>query len=294
MMPGPIDVAIITRERRRDLVRAVRSALEDLGPDDTIHVLENGCPQHSTEGLDELFSTVHWHRQDENLGVAGGRNRLIELTDKPLIVFLDDDATVEAGTFDRVRLAFASDERLGAVAFRIDDPTTGRPRSHEYPFKGTADVEAERPATYFVGAGFSLRRRAIDDVGSFDGRFFYALEELDLSFAMASSGWGLRYVPGARVVHHASPAGRPTGQKVYYMIRHRIVVARKWLPWRFRVSQVVLWSAVWLAKAVRAGQFRHFRRGLRDGRRMAKASPRTVLSPDVVAYLKEHDGRLWY
>ena len=269
MMPAPIDVAIITRERCSDVVRAIRSVLVDLGPDDAIHVLENGCPVHSTEGLDELFPNVHWHRQDENLGVAGGRNRLIVLTDRPLIVFLDDDATLDPGSLDRVRAAFASDERLAAVAFRIDDPATGRPRSHEYPFKGTTDVDVERPATYFVGAGFALLRRAIDEVGTFDGRFFYALEELDLCYALAGSGWGVRYVPRARVLHHASPAGRPSGQKVYYMIRHRIVVARKWLPLRFRVSQVALWAGVWLARAVLSRQVRYFWRGLRDGRRMA-------------------------
>jgi len=293
MDPG-IDVAIITRERREDAVRAVRSVLADIGPDDRVHVLENGCPERSTEGLDDLFPGVEWHREAENLGVAGGRNRLIELTDRSLIAFVDDDATVESGTFDRVRAAFTSDERLAAVAFRIDDPATGEPRSHEYPFSGTADIDVERVGTYFVGAGFALRRAAIDDIGSFDGRLFYALEELDFSYALAGGDWGVRYVPGARVVHHASPAGRPTGQKVYFMVRNRIVVARKWLPRRFYFSQVLLWSGLWMLRAIRARQLRHFWRGISDGVKMARASDRNVLSRETVASLKERGGRLWY
>ena len=294
MMGVPIDVAIITRERREDVVRAVRSVLVDLKPDDRVHVLENGCSQRSTEGLDELFPAVKWHREAENLGVAGGRNRLIELTDQSLIAFVDDDATVEPGTFDRVRAAFGSDQRLAAVAFRIDDPATGEPRSFEYPFKGTSDIDMERPGTYFVGAGFALRRDAIDDVGPFDGRLFYALEELDLSYALASGEWGVRYVPGARVVHHASPAGRPTGQKVYFMIRNRIVVARKWLPRRLYISQVLLWGGVWMLRATRARQLRHFWKGIRDGMKMARESDRKVLSREVVDSLRERGGRLWY
>ncbi len=294
MMPAPIDVVIITRERRDDVVKVVRSVLADLGPEDTIHVLENGCPVRSTQGLDELYPSVHWHREEENLGVAGGRNRLIDLTDNGLIAFVDDDATVEAGTLTRVRAAFASDERLGAVAFRIDDPATGEPRSYEYPFKGTTDIDLERQGTYFVGAGFALRRTAIDDVGTFDDRLFYALEELDFSYALAGSDWGVRYVPGARVVHYASPAGRPSGQKVYFMVRNRIVVARKWLPLRFYLSQVALWGGLWMLRAVRSRQLRHFWKGLRDGRRMAKQSDRTVLSRQAVARLRNHGGRLWY
>jgi len=293
-MPASIDVAIITRERRDDVVKAVRSVLADLGPEDTIHVLENGCPVRSTQGLDGLFPSVRWHREAENLGVAGGRNRLIELTDNGVVAFVDDDATVEAGTLTRVRAAFASDERLGAVAFRIDDPATGEPRSYEYPFKGIADFDRERPGTYFVGAGFALRRTAVEDVGAFDGRLFYALEELDFSYALAGSDWGVRYVPDARVVHYASAAGRPSGQKVYFMVRNRIVVARKWLPLRFYLSQVVLWSGLWMLRAARSRQLRHFWKGLRDGRRMAKQSDRNVLSPQAVAQLRKHGGRLWY
>ncbi len=293
-MLAPLDVVIITRERRQDVVRAVQSVLADLGPDDGVHVLENGCDGHSTEDLDELFPTVHWHREEENLGVAAGRNRLLDLTSRSIVVFVDDDATVTPGSFDQVRAAFASDERLAAVAFRIDDPATGEPRSYEYPFKGTDAIDVERPATYFVGAGFALRRAATDEVGAFDGRLFYAQEELDLSYAFAGSLWGIRYVPGARVIHHASPAGRPTGQKVYYMVRNRLVVARKWLPMRFYVSQVVLWGGVWLLRALRARQLRHLWRGIRDGRRMARESNRAVLSRDAVAYLRKNGGRLWY
>ncbi len=227
--------------------------------------------------------------------MAGGRNWLLENTDRPLVVFVDDDATVVAGSLESVREAFAADGSLGAVAFRIDDPATGRPRSYEYPFKGTDRVEEERPAAYFVGAGFALRRRAAEEVGFFDGRLFYALEELtDMSYAMAKAGWGIRYLPAARVVHHASPAGRPSGQKVYYMVRHRLVVSRKWLPRRYRLSQVVLWTGLWWWRALRAGQLRHWWRGIRDGRRMARESPRTVLDREVINRLKASGGRLWY
>lgn len=290
----PIDVAIITRERRHDAVAVVQSVLADLGSGDAVHVLENGCPEHSTAGLEDEFPTVHWHRIEENLGVAGGRNWLLEHTDRPVVAFIDDDATLAPGSLARVREALAGDGSLGAVAFRIDDPDTGSPRSHEYPFKGTDRVDEERPAGYFVGAGFALRRRAADDVGRFDGRLFYALEELDLSYAMAGAGWRIRYLPTARVVHHASPAGRPGGQKAYYMMRNRVVVARKWLPWRYRFSQVLVWGAVWLFRAVRAGQLRHWLRGIRDGRRMARESVRSPLDRGAMAHLRRSGGRLWY
>jgi len=288
-----VDVALITRQRREDLVRAVRSVLADAADGDRVIVLENGCPDRSTDGLDELFPQVQWLRSEENLGVAGGRNRLIEASSAEMVTFVDDDATLVEGSLDRVRTAFAADERLGAVAFRIDDPDTLRPRSHEYPFPGTKDVEEARPCSYFVGAGYALRRRAVDEIGLFDDRLFYALEELDLSFALVEHGWGLRYLPEARVVHHASPEGRPSGQKVYHMVRNRIVVARRWLPMRYRVSHLLIWGSVWLWRAVRSRQLGHYWRGIRDGRRMARTTARHPIGPEAIAYLEEHGGRLW-
>jgi len=288
-----VDVALITRQRREDLVRAVRSVLADVTDDDRVIVLENGCPDHSTDGLDELFPRVKWLRSEENLGVAGGRNRLIEASSGEIIAFVDDDATLAPGSLEQVRIAFAADDRLGAVAFRIDDPDTGRPRSHEYPFPGTTDVEQARPCSYFVGAGYALRRRAVDEVGHFDDRLFYALEELDLSFGLVERGWGLRYVPQARVVHHASPEGRPTGQKVYHMVRNRVVVTRRWLPMRYRASHLLVWGTVWLWRAMRSGQLGHYWKGIRDGRRMARATDRRPIGRAAIGYLREHGGRLW-
>lgn len=294
----PVDVLVITRERRSHLVTAIESIIPELGPADNIHVLENGCPQNSTSGLEESFPGVRWHRTPTNLGVPGGRNFLLRASENPIAVFVDDDAVVASGTLTALRNRFEADDRLSAVAFRIDHPDTGSPRSFEFPFKGLSDVEIERPTTYFVGAGFALRRAAAMDAGMFDDSLFYGLEELDLSYALIDRGWSIRYVPDARVVHHAAPEGRPKARRIYFMTRNRIIVASTRLPRRHLVSQVVFWSTFFLVQSLRSFQLRSFVSGLRDGYRVAlerkREGMRKELSGEAIRYLRAHGGRLYY
>lgn len=292
--PRAIHIVIITRERRDDLVQVLDSILPQIKHGDMLTVLENGCPANSTAGLDSDFPTVDFARSEENLGVPGGRNFAAMRGDQPLVVFIDDDATVQPGTLDVVRDRFKDDESLGCIAFRIDAPETGLPRSHEFPFREKSGFDVERPATYFMGGGVAFRRSAFEDVGAFDDRLFYGMEELDLSYRLVGAGWSIRYVPSAVVIHYASPAGRLAGQTVYFMMRNRIVVSWKNLPLRFLISQIGAWTTYLFGRAARSGLTRHWARGIRDGVGLARKVERRPVSREGIRFLKAHQGRLWW
>lgn len=295
-MTTGIDVVILTRQRRTALEAALRSAVPQLGPADTITVLENGCPERSTEGLELDFPTVRFLREPSNLGVTGGRNKLIEATAGELVLFLDDDAELGAGSIEAVRSAFAEHPRCGVIACRINDPSTGLPRSHEFPARIVDRIESARPVTYFLGGGSAVRRSALKDVGLLDEALFYAGEELDLSYRLVDAGWEIRYEPGAVMTHHASPAGRPPGQYFFYHIRNRFRLAVRNLPVRYALSQTVLWSGFFFWQAIRHRRLGAAARGFAAGLGSMPAAirERKVISRATVAYLKEHDGRLWY
>ncbi len=292
--PRAIHIVIITRERRDDLVQVLDSILPQIKHGDMLTVLENGCPANSTAGLDSDFPTVDFARSEENLGVPGGRNFAAMRGDQPLVVFIDDDATVQPGTLDVVRDRFKDEESLGCIAFRIDAPETGLPRSHEFPFREKSGFDVERAATYFVGGGFALRRTAFYDIGAFDDRLFYGMEELDLSYRLIGAGWRILYVPSATVIHYASPAGRLAGQNVYFMMRNRIIVSWKNLPWRFLVTQVGAWSVYLFARAVRSRLVNHWAKGIADGVSVASAADRRPIPQEGISFLKAHQGRLWW
>ncbi len=58
------------------------------------------------------------------------------------------------------------------------------------------------------GSGAAPKRAYLDDVGTFDERFFLYYEDTDLSWRGQLRGWRYVYAPGAVVRHHhASSAG---------------------------------------------------------------------------------------
>ena len=72
----------------------------------------------------------------------------------------------------------------------------------------------EEPADVFAwcGGAVLLKRAYLDDVGTFDERFFLYYEDTDLSWRGQLRGWRYVYAPDAVVRHHhASSAGRRFG-----------------------------------------------------------------------------------
>ena len=64
-----------------------------------------------------------------------------------------------------------------------------------------ADPAIPRLVDWVSGAAIWLRRRALDDVGGWDERYFMYLEDTDLCWRLRAAGWEVAYEPGGIVVH---------------------------------------------------------------------------------------------
>ena len=82
-----------------------------------------------------------------------------------------------------------------------------------------------------------VRRKAFEEVGGFDERFFLYAEESDLAARLRRRGWRIRFEPGARGVH---PGGASGGDALFgqlndslaaYVARHqgRLAGSAAWL-----------------------------------------------------------------
>ncbi len=97
------------------------------------------------------------------------------------------------------------------------------------------DGQYEEPADVFAwcGGAVLLERAYLDDVGTFDERFFLYYEDTDLSWRGQLRGWRYVYAPGAVVRHHhASSAGVGSPLFRYCTERNRLLMLAKNAPWR--------------------------------------------------------------
>ena len=106
--------------RQEKLVECLTSVREQEYPDKQIIVVDNGSSDKTMNLIREHFPDVELLVLSSNQGVAGGRNRGVEVTRGEICIFLDDDAyfTNPQATYRAVSY-FQKDPQLACIAFLI-------------------------------------------------------------------------------------------------------------------------------------------------------------------------------
>ncbi|HEY5498881.1 MAG TPA: glycosyltransferase family 2 protein [Bacteroidales bacterium] len=79
-----------------------------------------------------------------------------------------------------------------------------------------------------IGACMLIRKKALDEVGYFDERYFFFFEETDLAYALHSKGWSVYHVPDAFIYHlQGQSIGHNVGSRIEFY-RSRYQFLRKW------------------------------------------------------------------
>ena len=177
--------------------------------------------------------------EGRNTGYGGGCNLGAQSSRTPYLLFCNNDVEVRPDTVALLEEAVRSDPRVAAAGPLLVDgqgrptPSVGRaptplrvlfeslflPRlfagvrafdgHHTVAFRHdeTRDVET------LLGAVFLARREAFEAVGRFDERFAFYAEESDLFERFRRAGWGVRFEPGARALHHGGMSSRSIPQQ---------------------------------------------------------------------------------
>lgn len=280
-----VGLAIICHQRPAELAVALRSA-EGQGFDEIL------VADMASEPALTVPDGVRPLRSERNLGVSGGRNRLVAESTTDVVVFLDDDAVLGPNVCARVRELFDGPNAPVLVAFRVGRP--GGAERWEQPFRlGYAVPDRRAPASYFVGAGHAVRREAYLAVGGYDERLFYATQELDLSFKLLGRGGEILYDPAIEVEHRPSARGRTPPSHLPGMLLHdRLLVVRAHLPCLVAIPHVLAWATITLRDAVRAGGLDVWRRALGAGLRAEV--DRHVVSWALVLTVHRRGGRVLF
>jgi hypothetical protein len=79
-----------------------------------------------------------------------------------------------------------------------------------------------------VGACMMINKKALDEVGYFDERYFFFFEETDLAYAFHRKGWSVYHVPDAYIYHlQGQSIGHNVGSRIEFY-RSRYQFLRKW------------------------------------------------------------------
>jgi GT2 family glycosyltransferase len=186
----------------------------------SVVAVDNASPDDSVAQIEALFPQVQIVRSSFNLGFGGGINLGVQAAlagPAGVFVLLNQDCLVEPGWLDALCGGLDVDPQAaigGCTLLNADGSINHAGAQIQMPLAYSQHLttvpDAPVRMEYVTGAAFAIRRDAWEAVGPFDEDFYPAYyEEADYCYRARQGGWGVLYVPSARVRHlQASQAWR--------------------------------------------------------------------------------------
>jgi GT2 family glycosyltransferase len=184
-------------------------------------LVDNGSSDESLALVAREFPEVRVLALDANLGLAGGTNAGIAVTDAPIIATLNNDTEADPSWLAELHAALARHPEAGSVASKLllfDRRDVIHSAGDFYRLDGIPGnrgvwqhddgAYAEPELIFGACAGAAAYRRTmLDEVGGFEDNFFMYCEDVDLAFRSQLMGYRCVFVPSAVVYHMLSATG---------------------------------------------------------------------------------------
>ena len=220
---------IIATCRRPDRLTAALASLSACDPQPAEVIVVDGDEAESARAVVEAHAraaapgAVRYVRSPP--GLTRQRNRGIDLAGGDVVVFADDDIEFSTNLFGRLARAYADAGLAGATA-RVDEPDSrriagartrlrrlvpgsgaqGAMSAAGYPHRLT-DLDHDRDVEFVHGCLMSARRDLAAQIRFDEELPGYGLtEDEDFGYRLSRAG-RVRYLAGARVIHHADGIG---------------------------------------------------------------------------------------
>ena len=257
-------VVIVTKDRREDVLHAIRSALEQQPPIEVL-VLDDGSTDGTVDAIRAEFPNVRVERRGSSAGLVVRRNEAAELASAPIIVSLDDDAIFTSPRVVAATVAEFDDPRVAVVAMPYIDVPQG-----EHVLQQAPDADGVFVTHRFRGTAHAVRCEAFLEVGGYRGMLFQQAEEPDLAVRLLDAGYFVRLGRADPVRHFASPK-RDLERIWFYECRNDVLFAWHNVPMPDLLVQLAKTALhmLWLGRGVRRTGL--FARGLLAGARAVVA-----------------------
>lgn len=224
----------------------------------SVCVVDNGSTDSTPQRLE------HWQRRGidldvislpTNAGTTASRNMALKRRRGQYVLICDSDVEWQQGALQELLTFAARHPKAGIMAPKVvlpDGRVQVSAKRFPSPFqkllkasriRGLVDLaesiesyphhmytQAMCP-DYCISAAWLLRAEAIDSIGLFDERIFYAPEDVDYCVRCWASGWQVWYVPSAHVVHHTQRLSYSNARIAlahlqglwYFFMKHRYI-----------------------------------------------------------------------
>ena len=232
---APLTVVTVTYSPGTHLDRFLSSLTVATDRPCTVVLADNGSIDGSPEEALERYPGTRLLRTGGNLGYGTAVNRAVATVPpgEEFVLVANPDVVWGPGSIDALFDAARRWPSAGALGPLIRDPDGSvYPSARHLPslirggmhavvgfvwkanpwtkaYRQERIEPSERPVGWLSGSCLLLRRKAFDEIGGFDERYFMYMEDVDLGDRLGRAGWLNVYAPGAEILHDK---GHSTGR----------------------------------------------------------------------------------
>ncbi len=250
-------VILLSWNHKKEVVETLESLLKSdtKGLQLSVLVVDNASYDGTPDEVDKLFPKVKIIRNLTNLGFAEGNNigmRYALKNSFDYIALLNDDTAVNGNLIKNILLDHEKHLEAGAISAkiyfakgyefhkdrykesekgkviwyaggRIDwDNVYGENRGVDQVDKGQFDIVTE--TDFATGCFVMYKKKALEEVGLYDKRYFAYLEDVDHAQRLKKAGWKVLYSGSAHLWHKVSQSsGIGSELNDYYLTRNRML-----------------------------------------------------------------------
>ena len=210
---------------------------------------QDGSPQIIKEKYSEMnhdgFFSLKLIELPENIGAPAAINRRIKNAhpDYDYIFKIDNDVVFDNKSLRELVKASEKDEKVGIAGGKVYffenmkliqsaggkiNLWRGWAITIGYKEMDVGQYERVQEVDWICGASMLLKKKAIEEIGLFDYKYFVYYDETDLAIRTKRARYKVLYIPYAIIWHKLSVSVQKIrGLGLYYMTRNRIIFQRK-------------------------------------------------------------------
>ena len=237
-----------------------------------VFVVDNDSHDGSAAMVKNDFPSVMLITNHENLGFAAANNQAFALARGRYIILLNPDAYIRPLSLEHSIAFMDRTPMCGLCGGKIISPE-GRlePSARRFPsalsklltMSGLRGTFAHSPiVNYHEFGGFAhdkpmevdwvpgtftiVRKKMLDEIGTFDERFYIYYEETDLCMRAKKAGWKIYFIPDAEVMHIGGASSKTRKDKTFDNKASQVLIFRmrsEWLYYRKNKGLALLLSS---------------------------------------------------
>lgn len=254
-----ISVIIVTYNALDHLRNYLPSVVESAHDSFEIIIADNASSDGSVDWIREHCPSCQIVSFTRNFGYCGGNNRAADHANGDLLLFLNNDVKVEPGWLQPLAKLFDDPETAVAQPkirslqdphlFEYAGAAGGYLDNMGYPFcrgrvfdtieEDHGQYDDSPPLFWASGAAFAVRKDLFQEMGGFDERFEFHMEEIDFCWRCLNQGYNIRFAPDS-IVYHLGGGSLPmnSSRKTFFNFRNNLQMLWKnasseWLRRRF-------------------------------------------------------------